>query len=68
VLGDEKLEALLLMNIHKAVLHTIDREKVIDMLGEKSALVHGEPIHPCYRPASYRTEVCRKEVMIFMEN
>jgi hypothetical protein len=30
MLGDENLEALLLMNIHKAVLHSIDPEKVIE--------------------------------------
>jgi hypothetical protein len=40
MLGDENLEALLLMNIHKAVLHSIDAEKVTDMLGKKSALMH----------------------------
>jgi hypothetical protein len=36
MLGDENLKALLLMNIHKAVLHSIDPEKVIDLLGKKS--------------------------------
>jgi hypothetical protein len=34
------MKALLLMNMHKAVLHSIDPEKVIDMLGKKSALMH----------------------------
>jgi hypothetical protein len=29
------LEALLLMNIHKAVMHSIDQEKVTDVLGKK---------------------------------
>jgi hypothetical protein len=38
MLEDENLEALLLMNIHKAVLHSIDPEKVIDMLSKKSAI------------------------------
>jgi hypothetical protein len=40
MLGDENLEALLLMNIHEAVLHSIHPVKVIDMLGKKSALMH----------------------------
>jgi hypothetical protein len=40
MLGDENFEALLLMNIHKAVLHSIDPEKIINMLGKKSALMH----------------------------
>jgi hypothetical protein len=30
MLGDENFEALLLMNIHEAVLLSIDPEKVID--------------------------------------
>jgi hypothetical protein len=37
MLGDENLEALLLMNIHKAALHSIDPEKVIDMLGNRKS-------------------------------
>jgi hypothetical protein len=40
MLGDENLEALLLMNIHKGVLLSNDAVKVIDMLGKKSALMH----------------------------
>jgi hypothetical protein len=40
MLGAENLKALLLMNIHKAALHSIDSEKVVDMLGKKSALMH----------------------------
>jgi hypothetical protein len=35
MLGDENLEALLLMKIH-----SIDPEKVIDMLAKKCALMH----------------------------
>jgi hypothetical protein len=40
MLEDENFEALLLMNIHKAVLLSIDPEKVIDMLGKINALMH----------------------------
>jgi hypothetical protein len=40
MLGDENLDAMLLMNISKAVLHSIVPEKVIDMLGKKSASMH----------------------------
>jgi hypothetical protein len=39
MLGNKK-KALLLMNIHKAVMHLVDPKKVIDMLGKKSGLMH----------------------------